>query len=126
MTLGNEPRLGVNPGVDLQVYLVDVTYLDANGGSRTFAPTQRHNVALNVASGASGELGFVLVPEAMKKAAGGLRDLILRGSEAERRAVQTMTAIVDVYAKDVRNNDTVQAQGSIPLTFINPMSSKTP
>lgn len=126
VSLKNESRLGVDPGVDLQVYRVDVTYLDAFGNSRSFAPTQNYGVSVTVPNDGTVDLDTVLMPLGIKipPAGGGLRDNFLDPSQTA--SVSKMTAIVDVYAKDIRNNDKVHAQGSITLTFINPMVSQKP
>lgn len=121
LSLDNEPRLGVDPGVELRVYHVDVTYVDANGNSRDFAPTFRQDLNVSIPSGSSADVQIVLVPLQMKIVQGGLRDLIVFGTEAEREAASTMTAFVDVYARDDRNNDSVLATGKVTLKFINPI-----
>src|SRR5262245_262724 len=62
IALANEPRLGVDPGVDLQVFRVDVTWLDANGNAQAFAPKQNLSVSADVPSGGTANLTVVLVP----------------------------------------------------------------
>lgn len=126
VALKNEPRLGVDPGVDLTVFEVVVTYRDAFGRAQAFAPQQFYYPTLLVPTGEAVDLDVLLVPEQMKKDEDGLRDVFLYGSEDDKAAVSTMTAIVDVYAKDALNNRTAHAQGRIPLTFINPLTSAQP
>lgn len=122
--VSNEPRLGVDPGVPLRVFRVDVTYLDGAGLSQSFAPTLQHSVSVLVDDGQTEEFEVILVPLEMKT--GGLRDLFLFGSDAEKRAAARWTATLDVYARDDRNKDTVHAQGAITLHFINPMVAQQP
>jgi hypothetical protein len=121
MTLANETRLGVKPGVALHIQEIDVTYLDANGQSHTFAPTVRYQVTGVIEPDTSADFGFILVPLSMKTAVGGLRDIFLFGTDAEIEAARKWTAIVDVYGKDTVNDDSVHAQGQISIRFINPM-----
>ena len=126
ITVRNEARPGVKEGVPLVVYRVDITYLDATGASRAFAPSRTQWVNVEVDSGGSADIEVVLVPEDMKTREGGLRHIFLFGTEEQKAAVRTMTAVVDVYARDVLNDDSVHAQGRIVLTFINPMESAKP
>lgn len=119
----NETRLGVETGVDLSVYRVDVTYYDRNGSSRSFAPTQHHGVTVLVPTDATAELDIVLVSTDMKV---GIREVFFQGVEANVYAARTWTAVLDVYARDVRNGDSVHAQASVPITFINPNVEAAP
>jgi len=121
--LANESRPGVKEGVDLQVYLIDVTYYDANGNTPLFAPRYRQSVTATVASDSTASLDFTLVPLEMKLATGGLRDIFLYGTAAEKTSVSRMTAVVDVYARDPLNDDNVLASGAMTLQFVNPMVS---
>jgi hypothetical protein len=126
LSLENEPRLGVGEnGVELQVFRVDVTYFDANGAAQAFAPQRSLATTATVPNQGAVDLEFELVPLSMKLATGGLRDIFLFGTAAQRAAVERMTAVVDVWAKDMRNNDTVHAQGQIAISFINPMAAQT-
>ncbi len=122
--LANEARPGVDEGVELQIYLIDVTYFDANGNTPAFAPRYRQNVAASVDTGSTISLEFTLVPLEMKIVEGGLRDIFLFGSAAAVSSVSRMTAVVDVYARDVLNNDTVLTQAAVTVQFVNPMVSK--
>ncbi|GAB4267243.1 MAG: hypothetical protein Kow0092_20500 [Deferrisomatales bacterium] len=122
ITLQNEARLGVDPGVDLELFRIDLTYFDANGASRTFAPPQSLSVTGVVPNDGTLDLdGVVLVPVEMKTADDGLQEIFLFGTSDEIEAVRQWTVVVDVYARDVRNDDTVHAQGQITVKFIDPM-----
>ncbi len=119
ITLRNEARLGVDPGVDLHPFRVDFTYRDANGQTRTFAPARSVFLTGLVPNDGTAELTAVLIPVDMK--INGLQDIFLFGTPAEIAAVRQWTVIVDVYARDVRNQDVVHAQGLITVRFINPI-----
>jgi hypothetical protein len=123
ISLKNEPRLGVDPGVDLHVFRVDTTFVDASGATRTFAPPQSYSVSLDIPSGESADLTAVLVPASMK--ANGLQDIFLFGTADELRAVQKWNVVVDIFARDLRNSDTVHAQGVVSVVFKNPMLEPT-
>jgi len=119
ITLENETRLGVAEGVDLHVFRVDVTYYDNNGNSRTFAPRQSFDITGVIPADSEATLEIVLIPVDIK--INGLRDALLTGTLAERDAVRQWTVVVDVYARDTKNDDTVHAQGGTTVRFINPM-----
>ncbi len=125
LSLRNDPRPGVDPGVDIDVYQIDITYLDRFGRSRTFAPTFRPRAFITLPDGESGDLEVILVPEDMKKVAGGLRDIFLFGDPIAE-GVTNMTAILDIYYRDRLNNDKDRTQTSVNITFINPMTSQAP
>lgn len=117
--LKNETRLGVDEGVDLYVYRIDVTYYDNNGASRIFAPRQSFDITGVVPADSTGEFTFELIPVDMKIL--GLRDEFLSYDPDRIQSVRHWLSVVDVYARDIRNSDTVHAQASISVTFINPM-----
>lgn len=119
ITLENEERLGVDPGVDLNVFRIDATYFDANGNSRDFAPRRSFAVTGLVPNEGTVDLTFVLIPVDMK--ADGLQPIFLFGTPEEVQAVRQWTVVVDVFARDERNDDNVHAQGQISVRFINPM-----
>ena len=125
LSLRNDPRPGVDPGVDIDVYQIDITYLDRFGRSRTFAPTFRPRAFITLPDGQSGDLEIILVPEDMKKVEGGLRDIFLFGNPIAE-GVTNMTAILDIYYRDRLNNDKDRTQTQVNITFINPMTSAVP
>lgn len=127
ITVFNEPRLGTkdengNPaGVSLFVEDVYVTYRDANGHARDFAPQQHIRVTQEVLSGEAAEIALpTFVPVGMKSDPDGLEHIFLT-DPAEIPDVRDWTAIVDILAKDTLNGDTVNAQGRISIHFYNPM-----
>jgi len=117
--LQNEERLGVDPGVDLQLFRMDFTYRDANGNTRDFAPARSVAVTGTIPNNGTLEATVELIPVEMK--VNGLRGIFLFGTDAEVSAVSSWSVIVDAYARDVRNDDTVHAQGRITVIFVNPM-----
>ncbi|MBI5017423.1 MAG: hypothetical protein HZB55_18290 [Deltaproteobacteria bacterium] len=117
--LKNVTRLGVDPGVPLTVYRVDVTYRDGNGKTRDFAPRKSYDVSFAIDPDGTGDLTFVIVPWDMK--ANGLEWYFLFGTSEELAVVRQWTAVVDVYARDQLNSDDVHAQGKMSIRFINPM-----
>lgn len=126
LALRNDPRPGLDDGgVDIDVYQVDITYVDRFGRSRAFAPTFSPAAFITLENGESGGLEIVLVPEDMKKVQGGLRDIFLFGDPIAE-GVTNMTAILDIYYRDRLNNDSDRIQTSVNITFINPMSSQAP
>jgi len=116
----NDPRGATGSGVDLTVYRIDITYLDGNRQSRTFAPSKIYNVSLLVPTEATAELiDVILVPVDMKY---GVRDIFISPpSAAALTAVRDWTAIIDIYAKDPKNNNDVHTQAKVSIHFINPM-----
>lgn len=124
LELENEVRPGVETGVDLEVYLIDVTYYDADGNTPAFAPRYRQNVRATVQPDSTQSLDFTLVPLDMKTAVGGLRDVFLYGTADQVRRASTMTAVVDVYARDTLNDDGVHGRASVTVQFVNPMVAK--
>lgn len=120
ITLRNETRPGVEDGRPLQVYRVDLTYVDKFGRSHSYAPSRAEFPSVEVPADGSAEVDVVLVPVEMKL--NGLRDAILFETDpVEREAVRQWTIYVDVYAKDELNDDDVHARGSITVRFINPI-----
>lgn len=124
LSLSNEPRLGVDPGVPLTVYRVDVSYRDGADATRAFAPKKAYDVSLIIPSGETADLTFVLVPVEMK--ANGLQPIFLEGTDAQVEDVRQWEAIVDVYARDELNNDSVHDQARTSVRFINPMVESAP
>lgn len=118
VVLANQPRLGVDQGVDLQVYRIDLTYYDALGRRRDFAPSQVFNVTGTVPNEGTAELELVVVPVDMKT---GLRWFFLYGTADQIEAVRTWKLVVDVYARDIPNDRSVHARGQMTVRFINPM-----
>ncbi|WP_025323252.1 hypothetical protein [Deferrisoma camini] len=120
ITLRNETRPGVEEGRPLLVYRVDLTYVDKYGRSHSYAPTRSEFPSVEVPADATADVNVTLVPVEMKL--NGLRDAILFETDpTEREAVRQWTVYVDVYAKDVLNDDDVHARGSITVRFINPI-----
>jgi hypothetical protein len=119
ITLRNEARLGVDPGVDLHLIRIDFTYRDANGATRDFAPKRSVTVSGTIPNDSTEELTVVLIPVEMKL--NGLRGIFLFGTPEEIAAVRQWTVIVDVFARDIRNDDIVHAQGRVGVRFINPL-----
>ncbi|MBI5444160.1 MAG: hypothetical protein HY900_23485 [Deltaproteobacteria bacterium] len=121
ISLSNQARLGVDPGVDLQVYRVDLSYYDAVGLTHDYAPMKTYSVTGTVPNNGTAEVSLVLVPIEMKTAPNGLRTTFLYGTTAERDAVRTWSVVVDVYANDLVNNRSVHSQGRTSIRFMNPM-----
>jgi hypothetical protein len=133
VTVFNEPRLGVANPVDLEVYQVAVSYVDKFNNARPqVAPPSIQAVAASVAPNASAVVDFVLVDIQMRTREGGIAQIFRTGVSAdnfygvgniaaEREAASQWTAIVDVYSRDVKNNDTIHGQGRITFQFFNPM-----
>lgn len=119
LSLLNEPRLGVDPGQPLVVYEVTVTYFDANGKTREFAPKKFYDVNVSVPTKGNADLTFVLAPYQMK--ADGLMWYLLYGTAEEKAAVSEWTAVVDVYSRDDLNDDDVHSQAKTSIRFIDPM-----
>jgi hypothetical protein len=104
----NTPRLGVEQGVPLTVFRIDLTYADAQGRAQDFAPAVSYSMAQEVPSGDEVKIeGLVLVPAAMKTA--GLLD-----------AVGTWTAVLDVWAEDAVNHRIVHDQKGFTFTVAPP------
>jgi hypothetical protein len=129
LTLQNTQRLGVDPGADLLIDLVNVTYFNAFG-QPLLVPSTGTNQFSQFASGevlipndGTGDITIILLPLEMKTAPGGLRDIFLFGAEDEIRAVSTITAIVDVQGRDRLNNDTILARYVATLNMINPTAN---
>ncbi len=120
ITLRNETRPGVEEGRPLLVYRIDLTYVDKYGRSHDYAPTRSEFPSVEVPADATADVDVTLVPVEMKL--NGLRDAILFETDpTEREAVRQWTVYVDVYAKDVLNDDDVHARGSITVRFVNPI-----
>ena len=124
VSLRNEPRPGVEEGVELVVFRVDLTYVDKFGRSHDFAPTRSEFPTVEVPSGGTADVNVTLVPVEMKE--NGLRDVFLFGTADEQEAVREWTVYVDVYARDALNDDTVHAGGSITVRFVNPLVEGVP
>jgi len=125
LTLKNEPRPGVEKGVDLTVYQVDITYLDASGNSRAFAARSSFQQSQLIPTGGTADLEFIIVPYSMKVPseayARGLRTIFLYpASPAEVDQVSRWTAAIDIWAKDKLNGDTVHARTDQTISFVNP------
>jgi hypothetical protein len=125
VTLKNEPRPGVETGVDLTVYRVDITYLDASGNSHAFAPRFTYQQSQLIPTGGTADLQFVIVPYSMKVPSAatvrGLRDIFLYPvSPSEVDQVSRWTASIDIYARDKLNGDTVHTRTDQSISFINP------
>lgn len=120
ITLRNETRPGVDEGQPLLVYRVDLTYVDKFGRSHSYAPSRAEFPSVEVPADGTADVNVTLVPVEMKL--NGLRDAILFETDpTEREAVRQWTVYVDVYAKDVLNDDDVHARGSVTVRFINPI-----
>lgn len=119
ITLRNEARLGVDPGVDLHLIRIDFTYRDANGATRDFAPKRSVTVSGTIPNDGELELTAVLIPVEMKL--DGLRGIFLFGTPEEIKAVRQWTVIVDVFARDIRNDDLVHDRDQVGVRFINPL-----
>jgi hypothetical protein len=105
----NEPRLGVEEGVDLHVYRIDMTYLDARNTQSALAPKKSYGIASSVPTNSSVELNLVFVPSEMV------------AEVAPRLAtdfwLREWTIVIDIWAEDARNGNSVQAQGSMTVRF---------
>lgn len=131
LTVLNEPRLGVTSPVTVLIYKVVFTFFDANGNARVFAPQTIQSTNVTVAGGASKAFQILAVPEKMKTTGGGLSDIFLYGDSLDNmygdnpaleiRAASDWTVYIDVYAKDVENDDEIHTQAVTTFHFINPM-----
>lgn len=125
LTILNQPRLGVDPGVDLECKRVKTSYKDASGNRIVIEDPETGSTRSVFEQGCSVDMRdsetvsfeFILLPEEVKKAPGGLRDRFLFG---DRGSVSTITATVDVWARDVLNEDTVHTQQNVSIDLINP------
>jgi hypothetical protein len=118
----NEPRLGVKTPVNLIVERVVFTFRDAFGRARDFAPQVVRAPSVLVLPNETREVVVTAVPIEMKTGPGGLRDIVLYGSDEELLASQHWTVTVDVYARDYLNGDIILDQQVVTMDFVNPMA----
>lgn len=118
----NEPRLGVETPINLIVERVVFTFRDAFGRARAFAPQNVQARSVLVAPNTTEDVIVTAVPMEMKTGPGGLRDIVLYGSDEELFASQHWTVTVDVYARDYLNGDIILDQQTVTMGFVNPMA----
>ncbi len=120
IVLRNEVRPGVEEGRPLEVYRVRVTFYDAAGDTPAYAPPIVADTALVVDPGSEATLTVPVSSLLMKNGfddVTGLRDLFFRGDVTSQVG---LTAVVDIYAIDVLNDEEVHAQARLGIVFVNP------
>lgn len=124
LTLENQPRAGVSPGVDLLVKTIDVTYLDRDGNARFETNRQFPTGTLQIKPGSTGEVTIVLMPLStikMQQPKG--PETIFRTKDGTFiDPIRQLTAVLDIYAVDALDSDNqVHVQTSVSVTLQNPM-----
>ena len=114
IVLRNELRPGVDDGRPLEVYRVRVTFYDAAGDTPSYAPTLVADGPLTIDPGGEGTLTMPVDTMNMKYA---IRELFWTDQVTGQVG---LTAVIDIYAVDVLNDEEVHAQTRVGIGFVNP------
>lgn len=124
ITLENQPRQGVDKGVDLIVTTVDVTYLDADNDPRFRVNRQFPTGTVQIKPESVGDVTIDLMPGSVVNMANGPADLFQTKNPVLTDPISQMTAVLDIYAEDQLNGRTVTAQQKVSINIKNPMQGQ--
>lgn len=121
ITLLNETRLGVEEGMNLYVENVQFTYLDGNGFTPTYAPARVVAVGSVVEPDSTADIEVLMIPRTIKTSVPGIREAWFSGNSVERASVRNdWNVVIDVWARDLRNDDVIHASKTVSVAFVNP------
>ncbi|MDW7710851.1 MAG: hypothetical protein SCH98_10280 [Deferrisomatales bacterium] len=123
ITFRNETRPGVSEGRPLEVTDIVVNYFDPGGNTPLYAPTNHAwSGSFEVPPDGSATLVGVPITTLAMKAGDGTAQSGLRGLFFTQQVASSvrLTAVVDIFARDSLNKESVSTQTRVQLTFVNP------